>query len=50
MIVELPDEMANRWLMGQGKEDDDEFILAAILHAKNSGCGHPYCPQCEAKP
>lgn len=47
MIVELPDELVNRWLMGQGKEDDDETILAAMHHAKKQGCGHPYCPQCE---
>jgi len=34
MIVELPDEMVNRWFAGKGKESDDEIILAAIHHAK----------------
>jgi hypothetical protein len=32
--VELPDEMVERWLKGDGKESDDEIILAAIHHAK----------------
>ena len=34
MIVELPDEMVERWLAGNGDERDDEIILAAIHHAK----------------
>jgi len=34
MIVEIPDEMVKRWLAGDGKESDDEIILAAIHHAK----------------
>jgi hypothetical protein len=33
--VELPDEMVERWLKGDGKESDDEIILAAIHHAKH---------------
>jgi hypothetical protein len=40
--VELPDEMVERWLKGDGKESDDEIILAAIHHAKKekSDCKH----------
>jgi hypothetical protein len=34
MMVELPDEMVQRWLNGKGLETDDEIILAAIHHAK----------------
>ena len=34
MMVELPDEMVQRWLAGDGLESDDEIILAAIHHAK----------------
>jgi len=34
MMVELPDEMVDRWLRGEGVESDDETILTAIHHAK----------------
>ena len=34
MIVELPDEMVQRWFAGKGNEGDDQIILAAIHRAK----------------
>ena len=34
MIVELPDEMVKRWLAGDGREGDDQIILAAIHRAR----------------
>lgn len=39
MIVELPDEMVERWLKGDGLESDDEIILAAIHNAKPTDNG-----------
>ena len=34
MIVELPDEMVQRWFAGKGNEGDDQIILAAIHRAR----------------
>jgi len=34
MMVELPDEMVQRWLNGDGLDTDDEIILTAIYRAK----------------